>query len=438
MKKQEFDMAAWQEREAQKERRRQQKRDRRLARIAKWDPVCFRYGRIVRHLIFYFVFIMAVKATANPVSVDDPDFMVRCGASALAMLISFIFLDGVFVLYDPTARRRFCHEPPKETGVFSEWKFALCSYEFLSKMVTLAILPTFWSTAYFVYPLAVFFNRTEFSRWEIWGLYLLTVLPIMAVIDLFMRVRTRRYWRDLDEEEAIDKRFDFLAMIWLCVLIVFGVGFVGFYFTATGLLIGILFMPGVWLTIVGVISALFLLHYIRAFWIRARFIKNLKKVCKEEGAELSQIVHPYRSIFFKKSSAYEFTVKMNGKVYACKMISAIFKSVPMIFCDKESGYFKFGVQVRKNDLFTFRSWFTHGFEAPEADQKILIVNPAPHMMKAIQLYTAFSSENTAFVTEGKYERVLDNASAVYGATVLSGSGFINAVERNCLDKKDEN
>ena len=164
----------------------------------------------------------------------------------------------------------------------------------------------------------------------------------------------------------------------------------------------------------------------------------MKKVCKEEGAELSQIVHPYRSIFFKKSNTYEFTVKMNGKTYACKMISAIFKSVPMIFCDKESGYFKFGVQVRKNDLFTFRSWFTHGFEAPEADQKILIVNPAPHMMKAIQLYTAFSSENTAFVTEGQYERVLDNASAVYGATVLSGSGFINAVERNCLDKKDEN
>ena len=436
MKKQEFDMAAWQEREAQKERRRQKKRARRLALIAKWDPIRFRYGRIVRYLIFYFVFIMAVKVTANPVSVDDPDFMVRCAASALAMLISFIFLDGVFVLYDPTARRHFCKAPPKETGPFSEWKFALCSYEFLSKMVTLAILPTFWSTAYFVYPLAMFFNRTDFSRWEIWGLYLLTVLPIMAVIDLFMRVRTRRYWRDLDVEEAIDKRFDLLAMIWLCVLIVFGVGFVGFYFTAFGLLIGILFMPGVVPTILGVIVALFLLKYIRAFWIRARFIKKLKKVCKEEDVELSRLSHPYRSIFFKKSSAYEFTVKLNGKTYACKMISATFKSVPMIFTDKESGYFKFGIQVRKNELFTFRSWFTHGFEAPEADQKILIVNPAPHSMKAIQLYTAYSSEKTEFVTEGKHERPLDNASAVYDATVFSGSGFLNAVKRNCLDKRD--
>lgn len=437
MKKQELDMDAWQEREAQKERRRQQKRERRLARIAKWDPIRFRYGRIFRYLMFYFVFIMAVKVTANPVSVDDPDFMVRCGASALAMLISYIFLDGVFVLYDPTARRRFCHEPPKETSIFSEWKFALCSYEFLSKMVTLAILPSFWSTSYFIYPLAMFFNRIEFSRWEIWGLYLLTVLPIMAVIDLFMHVRTRRYWRDLDEEEAIGKRFDWLAVVWLCFFIIFGLGFVaGFYFITLSTLIEVLLIPGVLLTILGVVAVFFLLFYIRALRIRFRFLRKLKKVCKEEGVELSRISHPYRSLFIRKNRGYEFTIKTNGKIYACKMIGAIFKSAPMVFCDNESGYFKFGAQVRKNDLMVFRSWFTHGFEAPEADQKILIVNPAPHVMKAIQLYTAFSSEKTEFVTEGKYERMLDNASSVYGATVFSGSGFLNAVKRNCLDKRD--
>ena len=109
----------------------------------------------------------------------------------------------------------------------------------------------------------------------------------------------------------------------------------------------------------------------------------------------------------------------------------------MIFCDKESGYFKFGFQVRKNDLVVFRDWFTHGFEAPNADHKILIVNPAPKFMRAIQLYTAFSSEKTEFVTEGKHERLLDNASAVYDTAVFSGSGFLNALKRNCLDKRDE-
>ena len=435
MKKNEFDMVAWQEREAQKERKREQKRAKRLAFIAKWDPIRFHYFRIFRYLIFYSLFIMAVKASAVPGTGDDIKYFV---ASALAMLLSYIFLDGIFVLYDPTARRRFCKNPPKETGMFSEWKFALCSYEFLSKTVMMAILPAFLWTKYFIYPIATFFRRTDFSQWEIYGLYLLTVLPIFAAVDLFMRVRTRRFWRTLDEEEAMGKRFDGLAIILLCIFVIFGLGFIaGFYFITLSTLIAVLLMPSVFLTICGCVLFIFLFFYIRAFRIRFRFMKKLKKICKEEGVELSKISHPYRSIFLKKSNAYEFTVKTNGKIYACKMIGSIFKSVPMVFCDKESGYFKFGVQVRKNDLFTFRSWFTHGFEAPEADQKFLIVNPVPHQMKAVQLYTAFSSEKTEFVTEGKYERMLDNASSLYGMTVFSGSGFLNALKRNCLDKRDD-
>jgi len=431
-------MAEWQEREAHREREREKRRAKRLAFFAKWDPIRFRYARIFRILIFYGLFIMAVKATASSVSADDPDYMVHCGASALGMLISYICLTGVFALYDPTARRRFCHEPPKETSIFSEWKFALCSYEFLSKTAMLAVLPAFWETAYFVYPLAVFFGRADFSHIQIYGLYLLTELPIMAAIDLFMRVRTRRFWRTLDEEEALGKRFDVLAVVWLCILIIFGLGFVaGFYFATLVLLIEILLMPGVLLTILGAVLLVFLLFYVRALRLRVRFISRLKKICREEGAELSRVTRPYFSIFERRNGGYHFTVKVNGKIYACKMLCAIFKGVPMIFCDKESGYFKFGFQVRKNDLVVFRDWFTHGFEAPNADHKILIVNPAPKFMRAIQLYTAFSSEKTKFVTEGKHERLLDNASAVYDTAVFSGSGFLNALKRNCLDKRDE-
>ena len=57
MKKRDFDMEAWQEREAQKERKREKRRARRLAFLAKWDPIRFRYGRIFRYLIFYSLFI---------------------------------------------------------------------------------------------------------------------------------------------------------------------------------------------------------------------------------------------------------------------------------------------------------------------------------------------------------------------------------------------
>ena len=101
----------------------------------------------------------------------------------------------------------------------------------------------------------------------------------MAAIDLFMRVRTRRFWRTLDEEEALGKRFDVLAVVWLCILIIFGLGFVaGFYFATLVLLIEILLMPGVLLTILGAVLLVFLLFYVRALRLRVRFISRLKKI----------------------------------------------------------------------------------------------------------------------------------------------------------------
>ena len=409
----------------------------RIAEIReKWEPYRFRYLRIFRTVIFYWLFMEGVSLSfVSDETLEENPLMH--GATALSMLIVFFLLSGVFILYDPTARRHFCKEPPKETGVFSEWIFVLRSYEFLVEAAVLALLPLLFGTGVYAHPLYFIFKRADFGYFQLYLLYLVFILPVFLLIEFFMRVRTRRFWRGLTYDEAKDKHMDAVVLAFLSVLIIFGYSLIAnVYISMIALTIGVLWRYGLWVLLAAacllLISLTFM--YTRALRIRRRFLKRLKKLCREENITISEIKRPYRSLFTQKRSDFQFTVEMNGKTYACKMLGAMSKNMPMLFCDKETGYVKYGYTFRGKETVFWRSWFTHGFEAPSADQKILIVIPAPRRMFAVHMHTLFATDNVTFISEGKGERPLDNASVLYDVTVFSGSGFINALKRDCLDK----
>jgi hypothetical protein len=409
----------------------------RIAEIReKWEPYRFRYLRIFRTVIFYWLFMEGVSLSfVSDETLEENPLMH--GATALSMLIVFFLLAGIFILYDPTARRHFCKEPPKETGVFSEWIFVLRSYEFLVEAAVLALLPLLFGTGVYAHPLYFIFKRADFGYFQLYILYLIFILPVFLLIEFFMRVRTRRFWRGLTYDEAKDKHIDAVVLAFLSVLIIFGYSLVAnVYISMIALTIGVLWRYGLWVLLAAacllLISLTFM--YTRALRIRRRFLKRLKKLCREENITISEIKRPYRSLFTQKRSDFQFTVEMNGKTYACKMLGAMSKNMPMLFCDKETGYVKYGYTFRGKETVFWRSWFTHGFEAPSADQKILIVIPAPRRMFAVHMHTLFATDNVTFISEGKGERPLDNASVLYDVTVFSGSGFINALKRDCLDK----
>lgn len=409
----------------------------RIAEIReKWEPYRFRYLRIFRTVIFYWLFMEGVSLSfVSDEALEENPLMH--GATALSMLIVFFLLSGVFILYDPTARRHFCKEPPKETGVFSEWIFVLRSYEFLVEAAVLALLPLLFGTGVYAHPLYFIFKRADFGYFQLYILYLIFILPVFLLIEFFMRVRTRRFWRGLTYDEAKDKHMDAVVLAFLSVLIIFGYSLIAnVYISMIALTIGVLWRYGLWVLLAAacllLISLTFM--YTRALRIRRRFLKRLKKLCREENITISEIKRPYRSLFTQKRSDFQFTVEMNGKTYACKMLGAMSKNMPMLFCDKETGYVKYGYTFRGKESVFWRSWFTHGFEAPSADQKILIVIPAPRRMFAVHMHTLFATDNVTFISEGKGERPLDNASVLYDVTVFSGSGFINALKRDCLDK----
>ena len=410
----------------------------RIAEIReKLEPFRFRYLRVFRTVIFYWLFMEGVSLSFVTDETIETNPMMAHGTTALSMLIVFVLLAGIFILYDPTARRRFCKAPPQETGVFSEWRFVLCSYEFRMETAGLALLPLLFGIDVYAHPLYFVFKHTDFGYWQLYLLYIFMILPIFLLIEVFMRVRTRHFWRTLTYDDAKDRHTDALALAFLSALIIFGYSLIAsVYVSMIVLAVGLIWLCGFWvlLAVVCIFLVSLVRMYARAIRIRRKFLKKLKKLCREENITISEIKRPYRSLFTKKRADFQFTVEMSGKRYACKLLGATAKNMPMIFCDKESGYVKYGYRFRGKETVFWRSWFTHGFEAPDADKKILIVLPAPRQMFAVHMHTLFATDNVTFISEGKGERPLENASVLYDVTVFSGSGFINAIKRDCLDK----
>lgn len=170
--------------------------------------------------------------------------------------------------------------------------------------------------------------------------------------------------------------------------------------------------------------------WLRAFFIRVRFIGKLKKAAVRNGWMLSEIAHPYSSVFADHDGA-SFTVHANEKTYSCKFLSGIHYSYPMYFDEKGEGVIIHHITMRyraqfgwpfswtwnrlPDDLMQFHTPFKYSFDGD--GKKVLILSPTPHKI---------------FAALGGQTKEIDVGDTVYGYTVSTGTSFINFLERNCL------
>ncbi|MBQ8837057.1 MAG: hypothetical protein IJ002_06085 [Clostridia bacterium] len=173
--------------------------------------------------------------------------------------------------------------------------------------------------------------------------------------------------------------------------------------------------------------------YLRAFIIRFKFLRNLKKAAIKNGYVLSKIAHPYSSLFVDHDER-SFTIIANGKEYDCKLLSGLHYGDPMYFEEEGRGKIirRFTFKYRSlraapfsqsgtiwhklsDDLAQFHTDFTYAFDGEGT--KVLIVSPTPHT-----IYAAGYGQN----------KLLDVNDKVYGYTLMTGTAFINALERDAV------
>lgn len=165
-----------------------------------------------------------------------------------------------------------------------------------------------------------------------------------------------------------------------------------------------------------VIIAPFAYRTIRAFRIRRKLLKGLKKLVKEKKCRITEIKYPYRSIFsvYKGES---FRLNVNGVTYSCKIFGAPRKYTPFVLFPDGHGLWQISVRVLRTEWFTYNKHFNFGYESEFP--KILIVNPIPKFY-----FTAFGGKILA----------LDNGDSVGDYKIYSSTAFLNSIDRNCLDR----
>ena len=183
------------------------------------------------------------------------------------------------------------------------------------------------------------------------------------------------------------------------------------------------------LAIAAVVLLLVLLSAPVALRKRRKLIKGIKRICKSNGYELSPIRAPYRGLFRFYEGA-DFCVRIGEQTYDCKLIGSKLKTGIMVF-DYE-GKFEVRVNLRmlrvghvamggaymhQAQLPLFKTVTDYAFESEH--KKILIICPTCAV--------------TAVIDRGSYTSI-DTGSIIGEYKIYNSTGFLGALDRNCLDR----
>ncbi len=245
-------------------------------------------------------------------------------------------------------------------------------------------------------------------------------VPVTVIINVLTFLLPRKSW--LKGKGAATKSFTsfrLAAVIFFTTLE---------YCIAFLLLAGLIPVLAMYLQVIFLLMPLFKYVYIAIFIIvslvflsalkkRRKFMKRLKKFCKQHNYSLSNIHRPYLSVFYI-SSKPNFTIGANNKQYDVKLISFANKLRPAIF--KNDGFFyrtsarniKYGISP------TITTERSYSFESD--NPKIVVLTSIPYMI---------------LISEFGKTQILDAGDSCGEYKVFNPDGFFGAVERGTIDRK---
>lgn len=159
-------------------------------------------------------------------------------------------------------------------------------------------------------------------------------------------------------------------------------------------------------------------RYRRAMRARRALVKHFEKVCLEKNIDHTPIRHPVRSLFRPEAGA-DVTFTADGVTYDVKIVPAINRHAAAYFVPghqmiiRHTFYF-----LRKSiELFHFDTTYSYAMEGDH--QKLVVICP---------------SKSRMFAAEGGQTRAVDTGDTLYGYTIYTAIGMVNALDRNCLPK----
>lgn len=385
------------------------------------NTIKYTFSSIIRATIKFFCFL-AVFHTVNLLFMRFTEKFNeenRSGWTLSIMIFVILSVVWVFYHYNSRAKRHFiesCHSHTNSDKRKSPVNILL-SLDFLTDTSVCFVLSLISS---FVFG----YTEIEMLFFEQIYLHLIAKKLLIGIfvglcfffVHWFTIYDIQKKWRRYKEIET--KHELLIITAYLCFITVMYT--IGFYLAISylpGLPAYIFLLKKFFWHIVVITVAIFILIHFHRISKRKKFISQLKKSSLTFHFELSDIKKPYLSIF-KQTLGASFVITAHQKSYACKLISGKSKNVSIIFSDQGFLLFKHTVRLGKSDLFSYYSRYDYSFESDL--KKCLILTCIP--------------VNCYFKDANGQMRKIDTGERIGEYTVFSANGFLNALERNCIDR----
>lgn len=421
------------------------------------------YLRVWRAIALYAVFAITAAAacffyiffsysfTDRPLGESlDRDMFLFPFAVQSAILYFFLgSLLRVFAQRDAAMQSDIYPGAEAVGGLKSTARLVLRCKLFWTELAVLGALPLLLPLECGFYPLTYFlFSATSLTRGVQKLILLCITWPLLFGMSLWHHMDAVYVWQEAEIAKRPSNTRELTAPV---------MGTAALYFACLLLIppaisvlaLALSFLASVSLSLVGIIILIlvafgFILRYLRALRIRRKFWQNLRKRCEKCGFSLSPIRRPYRSIF-RMADGCDFTVSANGKTYSCKMLAGISRGNAISLSPDGVAHVihVWGLRIlpgrrmhtsaeflggagralgggrwyQKLEIFRFTTKTDFSFESDA--QRVLIVNPVPFALFA-------GTESCA--------RPIDNGDTVGVYKIFTGTAFLNALERDCVDK----
>ncbi len=426
-------------------------------------------GRFLRKYLTLFlfsiyVFVMPVAATKDPIL----GFSVTRGyviVGIILELLMFYSLTRLVTVYNESEALRFIKSESPIKRFSEKIRFIFGEKENvieLSAAVLLFLLLPFTATV----PCFEWLFLKEGSGFVEKSIFVLGILGIFFVIYLLGYFSAIAFWdtkerkrqadyNDLSENEQnklkkADKS-EFRKTFWALVAGYF-LGSIGLMFIIPAILVAfsplllLLIEPEVYVSVILIIVVPVVYRHARAYSKRKKFIKELKELCRKKRYVISKIKDPYKSLF-RLCEGESFNVRIGERKYSCKFIASKKRSRPLYIMKNGIGGWLITYRFINVYLFSYTKTFNFGWESNS--KKVIIVNPVPQKVLTPKGTHIVPQENTDFyigantntrkplltkTQEKVYDIELDNGDIVDGYELYTATGFLNALERNVIDK----
>lgn len=410
-----------------------------------------------------YVFFLPIFITKDPFE----GFYVTKGLVIVGVVFSFMLfysITRVTTVYYEDMSNRFMDIDPTPDGFGRKVSFILTQKETRCELIAFAV-------TYLIFPPKFLYSGFSwlfagFENGFIAKIKVLAIsLPIMFILYIFANLSAISYWnkegrkarekyKDLSEREIKElKREDKRSQTRFLFALLLGyfLGSVGWMFFVPALLMTLLPILELFTNMKILIIALIIIFFpwsyrnLRALIKRWKFLRSLKKLCREKKYRLSKIQSPYKSLF-KLNEGENFSVYIQKRRYSCKFITCKKRSQPIYFMPNGKAAFLVKIRFLKLVLFSYTKSFDYTYEAD--CKKVIIINPIPqrvllprtefndlmdesNMLIGKSGHRLFASNASG---DGPDSHELDNGDIVGGHELYSARAFLNALERDCIDK----